>query len=45
VSDFHTLDDLESVIGDIAGKVALLRVDLNVPMADGRGARGRPRAA
>jgi phosphoglycerate kinase len=29
---FKTLDDL----GDIAGKVALVRVDLNVPYADGR---------
>lgn len=29
---FRTLDDL----GDIAGKVALVRVDLNLPMADGR---------
>ncbi|WP_199503667.1 phosphoglycerate kinase [Qipengyuania sp. YIM B01966] len=29
---FRTLDDL----GDVAGKVALVRVDLNLPMADGR---------
>ena len=29
--DFKTLDDL----GDIAGKVALVRVDLNLPMKDG----------
>ncbi len=29
---FKTLDDL----GDVTGKVALLRVDLNLPMADGR---------
>jgi len=32
VSQFKTLDDL----GDIRGKVALVRVDLNVPMQDGR---------
>jgi len=31
VSSFKTLDDL----GDIAGKVALVRVDLNLPMKDG----------
>jgi phosphoglycerate kinase len=29
---FRTLDDL----GDVAGKVALVRVDLNLPMKDGR---------
>jgi phosphoglycerate kinase len=29
---FRTLDDL----GDVSGKVALVRVDLNLPMADGR---------
>lgn len=29
---FKTLDDL----GDVSGKVALVRVDLNLPMADGR---------
>jgi phosphoglycerate kinase len=29
---FQTLDD----IGDVGGKVALVRVDLNLPMADGR---------
>ena len=28
---FKTLDDL----GDVAGKVALVRVDLNLPMNDG----------
>jgi len=32
VANFKTLDDL----GDIKGKRALVRVDLNVPMADGR---------
>jgi phosphoglycerate kinase len=32
MSSFRTLDSL----GDIAGKVALVRVDLNLPMADGR---------
>jgi phosphoglycerate kinase len=32
VARFRTLDDL----GDVSGKVALVRVDLNVPMQDGR---------
>jgi phosphoglycerate kinase len=32
MADFRTLDDL----GDVNGKVALVRVDLNLPMADGR---------
>ena len=32
VASFKTLDDL----GDIRGKVALVRVDLNLPMAEGR---------
>ena len=32
MSNFRTLDD----VGDIRGKRALVRVDLNVPMADGR---------
>ena len=32
IMTFRTLDDL----GDISGKRALVRVDLNVPMADGR---------
>ena len=31
MSTFRTLDDL----GDIAGKVALVRIDLNLPMHDG----------
>jgi phosphoglycerate kinase len=31
MSEFHTLDDL----GDVTGKVALVRVDLNLPMQDG----------
>jgi phosphoglycerate kinase len=33
---FKTLDDLGDDLGDIRGKVALVRVDLNVPMQDGR---------
>ena len=32
MASFRTLDDL----GDVTGKVALVRVDLNLPMADGR---------
>ena len=32
MSNFRTLDDL----GDITGKVALVRVDLNLPMQEGR---------
>lgn len=32
---FKTLDDLDSVLGDVRGKVALVRVDLNLPMFDG----------
>lgn len=31
-NDFKTLDD----IGDVSGKVGLVRVDLNVPMSDGK---------
>jgi phosphoglycerate kinase len=31
MTKFRTLDD----IGDVAGKVALVRIDLNLPMADG----------
>src|SRR3990167_5478272 len=33
---FRTLDDLGDDIGDLTGKVALVRVDLNLPMSDGR---------
>ena len=33
---FRTLDDLGDDLGDVRGKVALVRVDLNVPMQDGR---------
>jgi phosphoglycerate kinase len=33
---FRTLDDLGDDLGDIRGKRALVRVDLNVPLADGR---------
>ena len=32
---FKTLDDVDAGIGDLTGKRALVRVDLNVPMADG----------
>ncbi len=32
---FKTLDDVDAGIGDLTGKRALARVDLNVPMADG----------
>ena len=32
MGSFKTLDDL----GDIRGKVALVRVDLNLPMQEGR---------
>ncbi len=35
MSHFRTLDDLENDLGDVSGKVALVRVDLNLPMADG----------
>src|SRR6476661_4827407 len=35
VARFLTLDDLEADLGDLSGKRALVRVDLNVPMADG----------
>ena len=35
MAHFRTLDDLEQEIGDVSGKVALVRVDLNLPMADG----------
>ena len=33
---FRTLDDLFAQEGDIRGKVALVRVDLNLPMKEGR---------
>jgi len=33
---FRTLDHLADDLGDIRGKVALVRVDLNLPMKDGR---------
>lgn len=32
---FNILDDLPRIIGDVRGKIALVREDLNVPMADG----------
>jgi phosphoglycerate kinase len=32
---FRTLDDLETDLGEVTGKVALVRVDLNVPMNEG----------
>ncbi|WP_416831663.1 MAG: phosphoglycerate kinase [Erythrobacter sp.] len=32
---FKTLDDLGDDLGDVTGKVALVRVDLNLPMKDG----------
>ncbi|SMQ74320.1 phosphoglycerate kinase [Altererythrobacter xiamenensis] len=32
---FKTLDDLSDDLGDVTGKVALVRVDLNLPMKDG----------
>ena len=35
MSSFRTLDDLESELGSVAGKVALVRVDLNLPMHEG----------
>ncbi len=35
MTKFRTLDNLGGDLGDIAGKVALVRVDLNLPMADG----------
>ena len=33
---FRTLDELGDDLGDIRGKVALVRVDLNLPMLEGR---------
>ncbi|MXP46787.1 phosphoglycerate kinase [Altererythrobacter luteolus] len=35
MSNFRTLDDLGTVLGDVTGKVALVRVDLNLPMDGG----------
>ncbi len=34
-SMFRTLDNLEADLGDLIGKVSLVRVDLNLPMHDG----------
>jgi len=36
MSQFRTLDDLGAELGDVTGKVALVRVDLNMPMHDGQ---------
>ncbi len=33
---FRTLDDLDTVLGSVEGKCALVRVDLNVPYNDGK---------
>ncbi len=33
---FNILDDLPRIVGDVRGKIALVREDLNVPMTDGR---------
>jgi phosphoglycerate kinase len=35
MTKFKTLDDLGADLGDLTGKVALVRVDLNLPMQDG----------
>ena len=35
MASFKTLDDLGSDFGEVTGKVALVRVDLNLPMKDG----------
>ncbi len=35
MTKFRTLDDIGDDLGDITGKVALVRVDLNLPMQDG----------
>ncbi|MXP13931.1 phosphoglycerate kinase [Altererythrobacter confluentis] len=35
MNQFKTLDDLANDLGDLAGKVALVRVDLNLPMNGG----------
>ena len=34
-SMFRTLDNLEADLGDLTGKVSLVRVDLNLPIHDG----------
>jgi phosphoglycerate kinase len=36
LANFRTLDDLGADLGDLTGKVALVRVDLNVPMDGGQ---------
>jgi phosphoglycerate kinase len=35
MTKFHTLEDLGDAFEDLGGKVALVRVDLNLPMQDG----------
>ncbi|RVQ69006.1 phosphoglycerate kinase [Croceicoccus ponticola] len=36
MSDFRTLDDIGDDFGDLRGKVALVRIDLNLPMNGGQ---------